>query len=201
MSPRTPDFRPPALLRSSSRRSRSLPGRHPGPGRCQPADRTRRGRRHRRPERLGQVDAGSSPQRAAPARLRARPAGRRRRAPASTLPAWRPGWGSRSKIPIASSSPVASRRRSSSGRGTSGSEARSWPSESARRWRPSGSTAADANPYDLGYSRRKLLALASVLAMRTPVLILDEPTTGQDARGVARVQAVVAARGRRRVGR
>ena len=51
---------------------------------------------------------------------------------------------------------------------------------------------ADANPYDLGYSRRKLLALASVLAMRTPVLILDEPTTGQDARGVARVRAAVA---------
>jgi energy-coupling factor transport system ATP-binding protein len=51
---------------------------------------------------------------------------------------------------------------------------------------------AAARPYDLGYSRRKLLALASVLAMRTPVLILDEPTTGQDARGVARVRDVVA---------
>ena len=47
------------------------------------------------------------------------------------------------------------------------------------------------NPYDLGQSRRKLLALASVLAMRTPVLVLDEPTTGQDARGVERVRGVV----------
>ena len=47
------------------------------------------------------------------------------------------------------------------------------------------------NPYDLGQSRRKLLALASVLAMRTPVLVLDEPTTGQDARGVERVRAVI----------
>jgi energy-coupling factor transport system ATP-binding protein len=47
------------------------------------------------------------------------------------------------------------------------------------------------NPYDLGGSRRKLLALASVLAMETPVLVLDEPTTGQDARGVARVRAVI----------
>jgi energy-coupling factor transport system ATP-binding protein len=47
------------------------------------------------------------------------------------------------------------------------------------------------NPYDLGQSRRKLLALASVLAMRTPVLVLDEPTTGQDARGVERVRSVV----------
>ena len=52
---------------------------------------------------------------------------------------------------------------------------------------------AGSNPYDLGYSRRKLLSLASVLAMRTPVLVLDEPTTGQDARGSARVRAVVAA--------
>ena len=47
------------------------------------------------------------------------------------------------------------------------------------------------NPYDLGQSRRKLLALASVLAMRTPVLVLDEPTTGPDARGVERVRSVV----------
>lgn len=51
---------------------------------------------------------------------------------------------------------------------------------------------SDANPYDLGYSRRKLLTLASVLAMHTPVVVLDEPTTGQDARGVARIQQVVA---------
>jgi len=51
--------------------------------------------------------------------------------------------------------------------------------------------AADANPYDLGYSRRKLLAIASVLAMRTPIVVLDEPTTGQDLRGMARVRAIV----------
>jgi energy-coupling factor transport system ATP-binding protein len=50
---------------------------------------------------------------------------------------------------------------------------------------------ADTNPYDLGASRRKLLALASVLAMNTPVLVLDEPTTGQDRRGVERVRAVI----------
>jgi energy-coupling factor transport system ATP-binding protein len=48
------------------------------------------------------------------------------------------------------------------------------------------------NPYDLGGARRKLLALASVLAMETPVLILDEPTTGQDAAGVERVREIVA---------
>jgi energy-coupling factor transport system ATP-binding protein len=50
---------------------------------------------------------------------------------------------------------------------------------------------ARTNPYDLGASRRKLLALASVLAMRTPVLVLDEPTTGQDLAGIAVVRSVV----------
>jgi energy-coupling factor transport system ATP-binding protein len=47
------------------------------------------------------------------------------------------------------------------------------------------------NPYDLGYSRRKLLTIASVLAMRTP----DEPTTGQDARGVRTIENIVQALG------
>lgn len=47
------------------------------------------------------------------------------------------------------------------------------------------------NPYDLGDSRRKLLTIASVLAMQTPVVVLDEPTTGQDARGIERVGAIV----------
>ncbi len=52
-------------------------------------------------------------------------------------------------------------------------------------------TESRTNPYDLGYSRRKLLTTASVLAMRTPVVVLDEPTTGQDARGVQRIAAIV----------
>ena len=50
---------------------------------------------------------------------------------------------------------------------------------------------AETNPYDLGYSRRKLLALASILAMGTPIVVLDEPTTGQDARGVERIHRIV----------
>jgi energy-coupling factor transport system ATP-binding protein len=49
----------------------------------------------------------------------------------------------------------------------------------------------DTNPYDLGYSQRKLLALASILAMRTPTIVLDEPTTGQDASGVLRIRGIV----------
>lgn len=48
------------------------------------------------------------------------------------------------------------------------------------------------HPYDLGYSRRKLLSLASILALRSPILVLDEPTTGQDARGVEAVERIVA---------
>lgn len=41
--------------------------------------------------------------------------------------------------------------------------------------------AVDANPRDLDYGMRKRLALASVLAMRTPVLVLDEPSGNLDA--------------------
>jgi energy-coupling factor transport system ATP-binding protein len=47
------------------------------------------------------------------------------------------------------------------------------------------------NPYDLGLSVRKLVALASVLAMEPGVLVLDEPTTGQDGPGAERVGAIV----------
>ncbi len=42
---------------------------------------------------------------------------------------------------------------------------------------------AAENPYDLELSERKLVAIASVLAMDTRVLILDEPTIAQDWKG------------------
>jgi len=42
---------------------------------------------------------------------------------------------------------------------------------------------ADHNPYDLTLSWRKRVAIASVVAMGTPILVLDEPTGGQDADG------------------
>jgi energy-coupling factor transporter ATP-binding protein EcfA2 len=51
---------------------------------------------------------------------------------------------------------------------------------------------ADANPYDLGPSKRRLLAIASVLGMRTPVVVLDEPTMGLDTVEIERVQGVIA---------
>jgi energy-coupling factor transporter ATP-binding protein EcfA2 len=51
---------------------------------------------------------------------------------------------------------------------------------------------ADSHPYDLGFSQRKLVALASILVMEAPVVVLDEPTTGQDLRGVERVRQIVA---------
>jgi energy-coupling factor transport system ATP-binding protein len=50
---------------------------------------------------------------------------------------------------------------------------------------------AQTHPYDLTAPQRKLVTLASVLAMRTPVVIFDEPTMGQDARGVKLIGEIV----------
>lgn len=47
------------------------------------------------------------------------------------------------------------------------------------------------NPYDLDVSTRKLVALAGVLAMEPPVLVMDEPTMGQDPLGTRRIGAIV----------
>jgi energy-coupling factor transport system ATP-binding protein len=49
----------------------------------------------------------------------------------------------------------------------------------------------DTHPYDLHLSQRKLLALAAVLAMKTPVIVLDEPTTGQDVAGLETIGRIV----------
>jgi len=53
------------------------------------------------------------------------------------------------------------------------------------------SDAAARHPYDLAAPERRFVALAATLAMRTPALILDEPTTGLDAGGVDRLGDVV----------
>jgi len=49
------------------------------------------------------------------------------------------------------------------------------------------------HPDDLGETRRKLLTIASVLAMRTSVVVLDEPTTGLDAHGAGRIGGIIRA--------
>ena len=47
------------------------------------------------------------------------------------------------------------------------------------------------NPYDLELSERKLVAIASVLAMDTKVLILDEPTIAQDWHGKTIIHSII----------
>jgi energy-coupling factor transport system ATP-binding protein len=54
------------------------------------------------------------------------------------------------------------------------------------------SSEAETHPHHLSLSERKRVALAAVLAMETPVVVLDEPTTGQDERGVRMIAAIVA---------
>lgn len=49
----------------------------------------------------------------------------------------------------------------------------------------------ETNPYDLSPTWRKMVAIASIIAMDTPVVIFDEPTTGQDAANIARIANVI----------
>ncbi|MCI0372396.1 MAG: energy-coupling factor ABC transporter ATP-binding protein [candidate division NC10 bacterium] len=48
-----------------------------------------------------------------------------------------------------------------------------------------------ANPHDLALAERRRVAVAAVLAMATPALVLDEPTMGQDAQGVDLIVALI----------
>lgn len=43
---------------------------------------------------------------------------------------------------------------------------------------------AEENPYNLPYSMRKFVTIASVIAMDSDIIILDEPTAGQDKIGL-----------------
>ena len=49
----------------------------------------------------------------------------------------------------------------------------------------------ETNPYDLSPTWRKMVAIASIIAMDTPIVIFDEPTTGQDAANIARIAKVI----------
>ena len=53
------------------------------------------------------------------------------------------------------------------------------------------------NPYDLSPTWRKMVALASIIAMDTPIVIFDEPTTGQDAVNIGRIARIVHTLGQR----
>ena len=55
------------------------------------------------------------------------------------------------------------------------------------------SAKTETNPYDLSLTWRKMVALASVIAMDTPILIFDEPTTGQDALTITRIAYAIKA--------
>jgi energy-coupling factor transport system ATP-binding protein len=50
---------------------------------------------------------------------------------------------------------------------------------------------AETNPHDLGYSQRKMVTLASAIAMDTPIFVLDEPTMGMDNGEVRQVKRVL----------
>lgn len=49
----------------------------------------------------------------------------------------------------------------------------------------------EENPYNLPLSIRKFVSIASVLAMDTKVIILDEPTAGQDLRGIQCLEQIL----------
>jgi energy-coupling factor transport system ATP-binding protein len=50
---------------------------------------------------------------------------------------------------------------------------------------------AAVNPYDLTPTWRKRVAVAAILAMDTPIVVLDEPTTGQDHRSVQHLAGLI----------
>ena len=49
----------------------------------------------------------------------------------------------------------------------------------------------EENPYDLPYSLRKMVTIAAVIAMNTDVIILDEPTAGQDYPTLKRLGEII----------
>ena len=53
---------------------------------------------------------------------------------------------------------------------------------------------AGENPYDLELSDRKMVAIASVLAMNTDVIILDEPTIAQSWNGREKIREIIQAK-------
>jgi len=53
------------------------------------------------------------------------------------------------------------------------------------------SSLTSEHPYNLTYGQRKMLCIASILAMRPDILILDEPNAGQDYFGLSRLGTIL----------
>ncbi|WP_251551000.1 energy-coupling factor ABC transporter ATP-binding protein [Neobacillus muris] len=49
----------------------------------------------------------------------------------------------------------------------------------------------DTNPHDLSLSEKKLLCMASVMAMETDIIIFDEPTIAQDNQGKEKIKQII----------
>jgi len=49
----------------------------------------------------------------------------------------------------------------------------------------------DENPYDLSLSERKLISIASIVAMNTEIIIFDEPTIAQDYNGKEKIKSII----------
>lgn len=49
----------------------------------------------------------------------------------------------------------------------------------------------EVNPYDLGLSERKLIAIASIIAMDPDIIIFDEPTIAQDYTSKEKIKALI----------
>jgi len=49
----------------------------------------------------------------------------------------------------------------------------------------------DQNPYDLSLSERKLISIASIVAMDTEIIIFDEPTIAQDYYGKEKIKSII----------
>lgn len=49
----------------------------------------------------------------------------------------------------------------------------------------------EEHPFSLGKGERQMIAVASILAMQPEILVIDEPTTGQDWAGINRMMSLV----------
>lgn len=49
----------------------------------------------------------------------------------------------------------------------------------------------DEHPYDLPYSQRKFVTIASIIAMNPEIMIFDEPTAGQDHHSILLLERII----------